>query len=180
MWIPTKLKDIFFFIDRSTPVGGLLDGFLSKKINIAPEVAHLLFSANRWECKEDIEKNLLSGITLVMDRYASSGIAYTAANTGRCLNWCKQPDLGLPKPDCVILLKVSKHQQEQRNNWGKERFEQDDFQARVNANYEKLKDDTWITVDADQDKLVMHSEILKKALSVIQEVQFQEIDLLSS
>ncbi|XP_014476665.1 PREDICTED: thymidylate kinase [Dinoponera quadriceps] len=168
------------FPNRNTPVGGLLNGFLSKEINIPPEAAHLLFSANRWECKEDMEKTLLSGITLVVDRYASSGTAYTAANTGRSLNWCKQPDLGLPKPDCVVLLKVSKHQQELRNNWGKERFEKDDFQACVNANYEQLKDDTWITVDADQDMSAIHDEILKKALSVIKEAQFRRIEPLSS
>lgn len=125
-------------------------------------------------------KTLLSGTTLVVDRYASSGTAYTAANSSRNLNWCKQPDLGLPKPDCVVLLKVSKSQQETRNNWGKEIFEQDDFQTRVNANYEQLKDDTWIAVNADQDVTAIHSEILKKALSVIQEVQFQKIQLLSS
>lgn len=165
--------------DRNTPVGDLLNGFLSKEINMPPEAAHLLFSANRWECREDIEKTLLAGTTLVVDRYASSGTAYTAANTGRCLNWCKQPDLGLPKPDCVVLLKVSKRQQNQRDNWGEERFEQDDFQARVNTNYDKLKDETWITVDADQDVSTIHSEILKKALSVIQKAQFQKIEPLS-
>ncbi|EFN82074.1 thymidylate kinase isoform X1 [Harpegnathos saltator] len=175
--IPTKASA---FPNRNTPIGGLLNGFLSKEINIPPEAAHLLFSANRWECKEDIEKMLLSGTTLVIDRYASSGTAYTAANTGRCLNWCKQPDLGLPKPDCVMLLKVSKHQQELRNNWGEERFEQNDLQVRVSANYEKLKDDTWMTVDADQNVLTIHGEILKKALSVIQEVQFRRIELLNS
>lgn len=155
-----------------------MNSFLSKEINIPPEAAHLLFSANRWECKEDIEKTLLSGTTLVVDRYASSGAAYTAANTGRCLKWCQQPDIGLPKPDCVVFLKVSKRQQEQRNNWGKERFENDEFQARVDANYEKLRDDTWIIVDADRDESAINAEILAKVLSVVREAQFRRIELL--
>ncbi|EZA48891.1 hypothetical protein DMN91_005702 [Ooceraea biroi] len=167
------------FPNRSTPIGKILNNFLSKEINIPPESAHLLFSANRWECKENIERTLLSGITLVTDRYAASGAVYTAANTGRSLNWCQQADLGLPKPDCVVFLKVSKRQQKERSDWGKERFEHDEFQQHVDDNYEALRDDTWFVVNADQDKLTVHAEILQKILSIIQEVQNHKIELLS-
>lgn len=125
-----------------------------------------------------MEKTLLSGVSLVMDRYAASGTAYTAANTGRSLNWCQQADIGLPKPDCVVFLKVSKRQQELRSDWGKERFEHDEFQQSVDANYEKLKDDTWIVINADQDESAVHAEILQKTLSIIQEVQYQNIEFL--
>lgn len=175
-------KKIFHFIftDRKTPIGSILNSFLSKEINLPPEAAHLLFSANRWECKEDIEKTLLSGVTIVMDRYAASGAVYTAANTARSLNWCQQPDLGLPKPDCVVLLKVSMRQQQQRSDWGKERFEHDEIQQRVDANYEKLRDDTWIIVNADQKESAVHDEILQKALSIIQEVQYRNIEQLNN
>jgi len=168
-----------FFIDRKTPLGAILNSFLSKEINMPPEAAHLLFSANRWECKEDIEKTLLSGITVVIDRYAASGAVYTAANTGRSLDWCQQPDMGLPKPDCVMFLKVSKQQQEQRGDWGKERFEHDEFQQRVNANYEKLKDNSWFIVNADEDESMIHTEILQKALLIIQQVEHCNIKQLS-
>lgn len=113
-----------------------------------------------------------------MDRYAASGAVYTAANTGRSLKWCQQADIGLPKPDCVMFLKVSKRQQELRSDWGKERFEHDEFQQRVVANYEKLKDNTWIIINADQDESTVHAEILQKTLSIIQEVQFRNIELL--
>jgi len=173
-WFP-----FLFLTDRSTSLGSILNSFLLKEINIPAEAAHLLFSANRWECKENIEKTLLSGTTLVIDRYAASGAVYTAANTGRSLNWCQQADVGLPKPDCIIFLKVSKQQQEQRSDWGKERFESKEFQQRVCANYEKLRDDTWFIVNADQDKLTIHDKILQKTLSIIQQVQNRNIELLS-
>ncbi|XP_072765671.1 thymidylate kinase [Anoplolepis gracilipes] len=168
------------FPNRGTPVGAVLNSFLSKKISLPPETAHLLFSANRWESKEYIEKTLLAGITLVIDRYAASGAVYAAANTGKDLDWCRQPDLGLTKPDCVVFLDVSKEQQEQRNDWGKERFECDEFQQRVNANYKKLLkfDDCAITVNANRDKLIVHCEILQRVLSVIQEVENRDIQVL--
>ena len=30
-------------------------------------------------------------------RYAYSGVAFSAAKPGLSLNWCKQPDVGLPR-----------------------------------------------------------------------------------
>lgn len=43
------------------------------------ETVHLLFSANRWEKLKEIKELLASGKTLVIDRYAFSGVAYSAA-----------------------------------------------------------------------------------------------------
>ena len=41
-------------------------------------------------------------------RYAYSGVAYTAAKRvpGRDLQWCMQPDAGLPRPDILFYLRV--------------------------------------------------------------------------
>ena len=39
----------------------------------------------------------------MVDRYAFSGVAFTAAK-GLDLEWCKNPDRGLPKPDLVLQL----------------------------------------------------------------------------
>ena len=43
------------------------------------EAVHLLFAVNRWEMKEQIIKDLNDGITVICDRYAFSGVAYSAA-----------------------------------------------------------------------------------------------------
>jgi dTMP kinase len=51
----------------------------NKDFKFSDEAIHLFFSANRWEMKEQILKDLASGITLVCDRYAFSGVAYSAA-----------------------------------------------------------------------------------------------------
>lgn len=144
-----------------------------------PVAAHLLFSANRWECEKEMKMKLLSGVTLIVDRYAASGAVYGTVNTGRSLFWCQQADMGLPKPDCVVFLKVSSQLQEQRGDWGKERFERNDFQQRVNDNYEKIKDDTWIVVNADQDQSTVHVQILEKVLTVIEDVESSDIATLT-
>lgn len=68
---------------------------------------HLLFSANRWEASKSIKQKLQEGQSIVLDRYAFSGVAFTAAKGTQSIDWCKGPDVGLPRPDVVIYLNVS-------------------------------------------------------------------------
>ncbi|XP_003490864.1 thymidylate kinase [Bombus impatiens] len=159
------------FPDRTTATGEIINNYLSKKLNFSLETAHMLFSANRWECKDEILRSLYSGTTVVIDRYAGSGAAYTAATTGRCLDWCKAPDKGLPSPDVVIFLNVSKETQCSRSNWGDERYENNEIQSHVASNYRKIMDQTWYIINADDDKSKIHSQILQKILDVIDQVK---------
>ena len=77
---PVKM---FKFPDRSTTIGKLIDEFLQKKKTLDDHVVHLLFSANRWECIEEIKKQVEAGTTVLVDRYVYSGIAYSSAKEVR-------------------------------------------------------------------------------------------------
>lgn len=37
------------FIDRTTPIGQMIDGYLKSSVEMEDHAIHLLFSANRWE-----------------------------------------------------------------------------------------------------------------------------------
>lgn len=37
------------WIDRSTPIGQMIDSYLKSDVEMEDHVIHLLFSANRWE-----------------------------------------------------------------------------------------------------------------------------------
>jgi len=65
------------------------------------------------------------------------------------LSWCKQPDIGLPRPDLVCFLDVSEEVAIKRADFGGERYELTDFQRKVRENYTKLTDPSWVTVSAD-------------------------------
>lgn len=104
-------------------------------------------------------------------RYAGSGTAYGAATTGQSLNWCKQSDAGLPSPDLVVYLEVSSNTLSLRKKWGDEHFENVELQQLVASNYKELIGETWHTINADDDVSVIHSQILKKALNVINHVK---------
>ena len=46
-------------------------------------------------------EKLEAGVNVIIDRYAYSGVAFTASK-GLDIEWCKNPDRGLPKPDIVL------------------------------------------------------------------------------
>lgn len=64
---------------RDTPTGSLINQYLTGTCSLDDHVIHLLFSANRWETAKEMKEKLQKGITLIVDRYAYSGAAYSAA-----------------------------------------------------------------------------------------------------
>lgn len=60
-----------------------------------------------------------------------------------CLDWCKQPDIGLPKPDLILFLQLSPEAAAERGNFGSERYENSSFQEKVlQSFYHLMKDET--------------------------------------
>ena len=88
------------FPDRDTNIGKTISSYLKNESNLEDHVIHLLFSANRWERKNDLVQALESGQHVIVDRYAFSGVAFTASK-GLPFEWCRQPDRGLPKPGMI-------------------------------------------------------------------------------
>jgi len=115
----------------------------------------LLFSANRWEASEGIKRDLLAGINIIVDRYIYSGVAFSAAK-GLDYTWCRNPDVGLPRPDAVIFLSLSSDAAASRGGYGEERYEKEEVQKRVREVFKKLQEDPrdaedWSIIDASGD-----------------------------
>ena len=51
LYIATANRFSFFCADRTTAIGGIIDKYLKKQLELDDHAAHLLFSANRWEVK---------------------------------------------------------------------------------------------------------------------------------
>ena len=71
--------------------------------------------------------DISNGICVILDRYAYSGVAYSSAK-GLDLQWCKNSDIGLLKPDIVFFLKMSEKEGTTRKDYGNEIFEKTEFQ----------------------------------------------------
>ncbi|XP_062050405.1 thymidylate kinase isoform X2 [Lepus europaeus] len=158
--------ELLRFPERSTEIGKLLSSYLEKKSEVEDHSVHLLFSANRWEQVPFIKETLSQGVTLVVDRYAFSGVAFTSAKENFSLEWCKQPDVGLPKPDLVLFLQLQLAEAASRGEFGRERYESRAFQERALQSFHQLMKDpslNWKTVDASKSIEDVHEEI--RALS---------------
>lgn len=104
------------FPDRTTLVGNLINQYLQSKSELDDRAIHLLFSSNRWEVAPTLQKHLEEGRTVICDRYAYSGVAFSSAKPSLSeeLSWCQACDVGLPAPDAVIFLDLTQEEAEKR------------------------------------------------------------------
>lgn len=161
------------FPDRETDIGRVIGDYLQTHANtnnLSDEAVHLLFAANRWEHAKMMRAMIDKGTTVIMDRYAYSGVAYSTAK-GLEWDWCRAADAGLPKPDAVIFLDLSLDEQAKRSGWGKERFERTEFQEHVARAYNAMRADNWRWVDASQDVQDVTTDVLAIVRDVLVRVR---------
>ena len=156
-----KVCVIIDFPDYTTPIGMEIRAFLDGKRDYPPETKHLLFSANRWEKKKEIESMVENGTIVVMNRYWQSNLAYGTAN-GMDEGWLMRLDKGLPKEDIVLLILVNPATSAKRAET-QDSFEADKKLAeRAYKNYMKLaKQFKWKVIDGSKSKEQVHQEVMK-------------------
>src|SRR3990172_4155877 len=163
-----QLSSIRFPDDRFAS-GKLLRQYLTSESQMPARTAHLLFSANRWEAALRIQDYVLSGMTLVCDRYAYSGVAYSVAK-GVPFDWCTASDRGLPVPDVVFYFSLPVQSATARADFGVgDRHETAELQERVKQVYEEKlinRGTTWDTINATlpQDEI---AEMIYKEVSTL-------------
>jgi len=163
--------ELLKFPNRTTTIGKMIDNYLKQSVELDDHTIHLLFSANRWESFKYMKDLLMSGTTVIVDRYAYSGVAFTAAK-GLDIEWCRQPDIGLIKPDKVIYMTVTGDQASKRSQFGEERYEKIEFQNKVKKIFLQLQDqEYWQVVDGDADIETVHSDVFRIVSKTIEEAE---------
>jgi dTMP kinase len=164
------------FPNRETQSGKIIDGYLRNKENLTDEGIHLLFSVNRWEAKNEMEKELRAGTTLIVDRYSFSGVAFSAAK-GLNFDWCKTPEQGLLKPDMVVYLTLTDEAMSRRGGFGEERYETTEIQRKVKAMFEKMIEaPLWQVIDADKNVDELSNELESLVVNKIGDVKDETIE----
>ncbi|KAE9549604.1 hypothetical protein FO519_007178 [Halicephalobus sp. NKZ332] len=162
------------FPDRSEPVTGApIDNYLryAKSIGEAKEAIHLLFSANRWLLKPQIEELLKSGTTVIVDRYSFSGITYTLSKDVPKEFACS-PEVGLLRPDAVLFFDVDPEIAAKRGGFGDEVLEKSDFQAKVRSHMSMFKNNNyWKVINANETVDEVHEVVKEVVEKVIHESQ---------
>lgn len=118
----------------------MINSYLQGTSDQSDEAIHLLFSANRWEAVQRILDDLKAGTTIVVDRYSFSGAVYSAAKQkpNMTVEWCWNPEVGLPKPDLVLFLDISTEAAAKRGGYGEERYEKEEMQQKVRSLFKSL------------------------------------------
>jgi dTMP kinase len=125
---------------------------------------HILTTPHRPKITKAIEQ----GTTVIIDRYYYSGIVYSAAkqNPSMTLEWCRHPDVGLPRPDLVLFLHISAEDAAARGGYGTERYEKKAMQDRVRELFEKVRGrkegDDFVVIDAGGSMEDVQREIQQK------------------
>lgn len=77
---------------------------------------------------------------MVIDRYYYSGVVYSVAkpHAGISLQWAREPEVGLPRPDVCVFLDIEPEIAGMRGGFGEERYEGGEMQRRVRAGFYEL------------------------------------------
>ena len=130
-----------------------------------------------------MEEKLKQGITLIVDRYSYSGVAFSAAKKlpGLTVEWCASPEVGLPKPDAVLFMTLTPEQAEARGGFGEERYETTERQATVRELFSALHDPAyWRTIDAGRSVDKVAADVTLTAWNTISAAQNKPLEELWS
>ena len=141
------------FPDYGTSIGEEIARALQGDREYGPEVMQLLYVANRYERRPDIERWQRAGIVLVFDRYVASSIAYGEAEDVDP-TWLRDLQRFLPQPKVSILLDINPETALKRKAVGRDRYERDlALQARVRESYlRQAQQPSWVRINGERPK----------------------------
>lgn len=134
-----------------TPIGKEIRRFLSGKVSYPPQVRAMLYAANRWEKKAELEAMLAKTDAVIVDRYIGSNLAYGVSG-GLGLEWLEALEEGLPVPDVTIVLDAPLGKLMPRRGRRRDSYENDrQLQARTRIAYLDLAERfAWTVIDANR------------------------------
>jgi len=156
------------FPDYATSIGEEIARALAGEREYGPDVMQLLYVANRYERKPDIERWLEGGLVLVCDRYVASSVAYGEAS-GLDPAWLTEIQRMLPPAALTILLDIAPETAVRRKAVDRDRYERDlALQARVRESYQRqAAEHGWLVLDGEREKEVIAADVYDAASRVV-------------
>jgi dTMP kinase len=154
------------FPDYGTSIGEEIARALQGERDYGPDVMQLLYVANRYERKPDLERWIEGGLILVCDRYTASSIAYGEAQ-GLDPAWLAEIQKFLPPPALTIMLDIEPETAVQRKAVERDRYERDlEMQTRVRDSYRRqAADHEWAVIDGERAKGAVAADVIAAVTS---------------
>jgi dTMP kinase len=149
------------FPSYDTHIGKEIDEGLHGGRDYGADVMQLLYVANRYETKPQIERMLAEGTIVVCDRYLASSIAYGEAQ-GLDGEWLRDVQRYLPPPDLTILLDIAPETAAGRKTSNRDKYERDlALLSRVRESYRRQAQAAdWLRLDGERPKEAVAADVL--------------------
>ena len=156
------------FPDYGTSIGEEIARALQGEREYGADVMQLLYVANRYERKPDLQRWLDGGLVLVCDRYRASSVAYGEA-FGLDPLWLGEIQKFLPAASLTILLDIAPETAAKRKSADRDRYERDlALLARVRDSYHRqAAEKGWTVVDGERSKDAVAEDVYEAAHSVL-------------
>ena len=156
------------FPDYATSIGEEIARALAGEREYGPDVMQLLYVANRYERKPDVERWLEGGLVLVCDRYVASSVAYGEA-LGLDPVWLTEMQRLLPPAAMTILLDIAPETAVKRKTADRDRYERDlALQARVRDSYRRqAAEQGWVVLDGERPKDEIAADVYTAAARIV-------------
>lgn len=149
------------FPDYETPIGQEIARALRGEREYGADVMQLLYVANRYEKRVQVEEWLRDGAVLLCDRYVASSVAYGEAQ-GLDARWLGEIQRFLPPPDVTILLDIAPATAVTRKASGRDRYERDlALLSRVRDSYARQATmPGWVRLDGERSKDAVSADVI--------------------
>ena len=153
------------FPSYDTHIGKEIGAGLHGERDYGPDVMQLLYVANRYEKKPQIEGLLKEGAVVVCDRYLASSIAYGEAQ-GLDGAWLREIQRYLPTPDLTILLDIAPETAVGRKTANRDKYERDlAMLSRVRESYHRQAAHGWLRLDGERNKDAIAADVITAVAS---------------
>src|SRR5688500_5292247 len=158
-----RLVRLLSFPAYDTAIGSEIGKALQGDRDYGPDVMQLLYVANRYEWKPQMQRELERGTVLICDRYLASSVAYGEAqglDAGCLLEMQKH----LPQPDLTFLLDIDPNVSASRKTADRDKYERDlallgrvrdsylGQARRLGASHAGAQAGGWVHLDANRDR----------------------------
>ena len=156
------------FPDYGTSIGEEIARALAGERDYEPDVMQLLYVANRYERKADLQRWIDGGLILVCDRYTASTVAYGEAQ-GLDPTWLADLQRFLPRAGLTIMLDIAPETAVNRKSVDRDKYERDlALQSRVRESYlRQAFRPAWVVLDGERPKDAIAADVFVSAIEMV-------------
>ena len=157
------------FPDYETAIGTEISKALHGERDYAADTLQLLYIANRYEKRAEIEEALAAGTVVVCDRYMASSIAYGEAQ-GLDPAWLTDAQKFLPQPDLTIVLDIAPETAVERKASNRDKYERDlALLSRVRESYRRqAAQPGWLVLNGRRPKSDVSADVATTAAPLLE------------